>query len=76
MHDNHDLTIARVTRVLQERLRPAIHSHPHPLAIAAHRVGGEPVPVAEGLAAEYEPTSAGAPWGRAWAMAQTSEVWP
>ncbi len=66
MHDNHDLTVARVTRVLQERLRPAIHSHPHPLAIAAHRVGGEPVPVAEGLAAEYEPTSAGAPWGRAW----------
>ncbi|MBK8445284.1 MAG: hypothetical protein IPL41_00770 [Micropruina sp.] len=53
MHDNQDLTLARVIRVLEERLRPAVHSHPHPLELAAYRVGGEPIPVAEGLAADY-----------------------
>ena len=66
MHDNQDLTLARVARVLEERLRPAIHSHPHPLALAAHRVGGEPVPVASGLAADYLPARPGDAWGRAW----------
>ncbi|MFT4137144.1 alpha-mannosidase [Microbacterium sp.] len=66
MHDDTELTVRRVTRVLEERLRPAIHSHPHPLTLAAHRVGGEPVPVAQGLSAEYEPIAVGALWGRAW----------
>ena len=66
MHNNQDLTLARAVRVLEERLRPAIHSRPHPLMIAAHRVGGEPIAVADGLAAEYAPTQPGEPWGRAW----------
>ncbi len=66
MHDNQDLTLARVTRVLEERLRPAIHSWPRPLTLAAHRVGGEPVPVAYGVAAGYVPAAVGDAWGRAW----------
>ncbi|MFT4217834.1 MAG: glycoside hydrolase family 38 C-terminal domain-containing protein [Micropruina sp.] len=66
MHDNQDLTLARVARVLDERLRPATHSHPRPLTLAAHRVGGEPIPVADGLAAEYLPAHTGDVWGRAW----------
>lgn len=66
MHDNQDLTLARVIRVLEERLRPAVHSHPHPLELAAYRVGGEPIPVAEGLAADYRPAQVGEQWGRAW----------
>jgi alpha-mannosidase len=66
MHDNQDLTLARATRVLAERLRPAIHSSPHPLSLEAYRVGGEPVPVADGLAADYSPCPVGSPWGRAW----------
>ncbi|MFT4293945.1 MAG: glycoside hydrolase family 38 C-terminal domain-containing protein [Micropruina sp.] len=66
MHNNQDLSLARANRVLTERLRPAIHSHPQPLALAAHRVGGEPIPVADGLAAEYVPAQVGDPWGRAW----------
>lgn len=66
MHNNQDLTLARVARVLEERLRPAIHSHPHPLALAAHRVGGEPIAVASGLAADYLPAQPGDAWGRAW----------
>ena len=66
MHNNQDLTLARVARVLEERLRPAIHSHPHPLALAAHRVGGEPIAVASGLAADYLPAQPGDAWGCAW----------
>ncbi|WP_417563445.1 alpha-mannosidase [Microbacterium sp.] len=60
------LTIDRATRVLEERLRPAIHSDPHPLELGAHRVGGEPIPVAEGLAGPFAPTPVGSAWGRAW----------
>ncbi|MEZ5086436.1 MAG: glycoside hydrolase family 38 C-terminal domain-containing protein [Tessaracoccus sp.] len=66
MHENQSLTVGRVTRVLAERLRPAIYSDPHPLELAAHVVDGEPIPVADGLAAEYQPTEVGARWGRAW----------
>ena len=66
MHNNQDLTLARVLRVLEERLRPAIHSRPHPLTLAAHRVGGEPIAVADALAADYAPARAGDAWGRAW----------
>ncbi|WP_354002772.1 hypothetical protein [Microbacterium elymi] len=66
MHDHQTLTIARARRVLEERLRPAIHSDPHPLELAAHVVGGEPIPVAEGLSGPFAPTAIGAAWGRAW----------
>ena len=66
MHENQNLTFGRVARVLEERLRPAIYSQPHPLDIASHAVGGEPIPVEDGLAAVYEPIGVGAWWGRAW----------
>lgn len=66
MHENQTLTFGRVTRVLEERLRPAIHSQPHPLEIASHTVGGEPIAVEAGIAAEYEGLGVGARWGRAW----------
>ncbi|MDR2931001.1 MAG: glycosyl hydrolase-related protein [Propionibacteriaceae bacterium] len=66
MHDYADLTLARAHRTLEERLRPAIHSHPHPLMIHAYRVGGEPIPVAQALQATYEPAAVGDSWGRAW----------
>lgn len=66
MHTNQALTIGRVTRVLDERLRPAIYSDPQPVEIAEHVVGGEPIPVADGLAADYTLTKPGAAWGRAW----------
>ncbi|PJJ71546.1 alpha-mannosidase [Diaminobutyricimonas aerilata] len=66
MHENQQLTIGRVTRVLEERLRPAIHAQPHPLELARHTVGGEPIPVSEGIAASFEPMPAGSTWGRAW----------
>jgi alpha-mannosidase len=66
MHADQKLTIGRATRVLEERLRPAVHSDPHPLTLAAHRVNGEPIPVAKGLAGPFEPLPVGSAWGRAW----------
>ncbi len=66
MHIDQKLTRGRVARVLDERLRPAVHSDPHPLELAYHRVNGEPIPVAEGLAGPFAPLPVGAAWGRAW----------
>lgn len=66
MHDEQALTLGRVSRVLEERLRPAIYSDPRPLEIARHVVDGEPIAVADGLAADYTPAAVGDWWGRAW----------
>ena len=52
MHDDRVLTEQRLERVLRERIRPAIHGAAVPLEVAAWHVPGEPVPPAEGLAAE------------------------
>ncbi|MBT2483791.1 MULTISPECIES: glycoside hydrolase family 38 C-terminal domain-containing protein [unclassified Microbacterium] len=66
MHDDTSLTVGRVTRVLDERIRPAIHSDSVPLTVEVHQLPGEPIPVAEGLALEYSPARVGEPWGPAW----------
>ncbi|WP_084516100.1 alpha-mannosidase [Microbacterium luticocti] len=66
MHDDAALTVGRVTRVLNERVRPAVHPARVPLYVSAHDVDGEPIPPAEALAAEYRPFEVGTPWGPAW----------
>ncbi|WP_166847730.1 glycoside hydrolase family 38 C-terminal domain-containing protein [Isoptericola sp. BMS4] len=66
MHENQALTIGRVTRVLEERLRPAVHGSPVPIAVERYVVDGEPIAVADGVAASYEPAAVGDRWGRAW----------
>ncbi|MGH3398683.1 MAG: alpha-mannosidase, partial [Streptosporangiaceae bacterium] len=66
MHDDRLLTERRLDRVLRERIRPAVHGATVPLQVAAWHVPGEPVPPAEGLAAEYRPVEVGEPWGRPW----------
>lgn len=66
MHDDRLLTEQRLDRVLKERIRPAVHGATEPLRVAAWHVPGEPVPPAEGLAAEYQPFEVGGAWGRAW----------
>lgn len=66
MHDDRLLTERRLDRVLRERIRPAVHGATVPLQVAAWHAPGEPVPPAEGLAAEYQPASVGEPWGRPW----------
>jgi alpha-mannosidase len=66
MHDDRLLVERRLDRVLRERLRPAVHGEAVPLEAAAWHAPGEPVPVAEGLAAEYQPIEVGTAWGRPW----------
>ncbi|MGW1591643.1 alpha-mannosidase [Streptomyces sp. NPDC002386] len=66
MHDDRSLVEARLRRVLDERVRPAVHPESVPLRVHVWHAPGEPVPVAEGLAAEPEPIEVGARWGAPW----------
>ncbi|MCY0936534.1 alpha-mannosidase [Streptomyces sp. H34-S4] len=66
MHDDRSITEHRLRRVLKERIKPAVHSRPVPLTVERWEAPGEPVPVAEGLAAAYEPCAVGEMWGPAW----------
>ncbi|MCA1223765.1 alpha-mannosidase [Streptomyces sp. 8L] len=70
MHDDRSLVEARLKRVLDERIRPAVYPEAVPMEVAVWTAPGEPVPVAEGLAAEPSPVSVGdrwgAPWGTSW----------
>lgn len=66
MHDDTSLTVGRVQRVLDERIRPAIHAESVPLTVEVHELPGEPIAPAEGLALDYTPTTVGQMWGPAW----------
>ncbi|WP_101787172.1 alpha-mannosidase [Nonomuraea indica] len=70
MHDDRQLVEARLKRVLDERIRPAVYPASVPLDVAVWHAPGEPVPVAEGLAASPTPIRVGdewgAPWGTSW----------
>ncbi|MFF5524063.1 alpha-mannosidase [Streptomyces misionensis] len=66
MHDDRTLVDDRLRRVLDERVRPAVYPESVPLQVAVWHAPGEPVPVAEGLAAEPEPIEVGARWGAPW----------
>ncbi|MGI5289350.1 alpha-mannosidase [Nonomuraea polychroma] len=66
MHDDRTLVEARLKRVLDERIRPAVYPESVPLEVSVWHAPGEPVPVAEGLAATPEPIAAGAAWGAPW----------
>ncbi|MET9883386.1 glycoside hydrolase family 38 C-terminal domain-containing protein [Streptomyces sp. NPDC006430] len=66
MHDDRSIIEHRLRRVLKERIKPAVHSRSVPLAVERWEAPGEPVPVAEGLAAPYEPCAIGETWGPAW----------
>ncbi|MGP3776969.1 alpha-mannosidase [Streptomyces sp. SDT5-1] len=66
MHSDRDIVQHRLRRVLDERIRPAVHATSVPMEIGIWPVPGEPVPVAEGLAADYRPIEVGTPWGPAW----------
>ncbi|NJP43627.1 alpha-mannosidase [Actinacidiphila epipremni] len=66
MHNDPALTEQRLARVLAQRLRPAVHGRSVPLTAEVWHVPGEPVPVAEGLAAAYAPARLGDRWGPAW----------
>ncbi|MER0448376.1 glycoside hydrolase family 38 C-terminal domain-containing protein [Streptomyces sp. Edi4] len=79
MHDDRGLVEARLKRVLDERVRPAVYPESVPLEVAvwvAPGVGASPdraqsrdrgtVAVAEGLAAEVVPVAVGDAWGAPW----------
>ncbi|WP_181766864.1 alpha-mannosidase [Streptomyces albidus (ex Kaewkla and Franco 2022)] len=66
MHDDRRIVEDRLRRVLAERIRPAVYSSPVPLTVERWDAPGEPVPVAEGLAATYRPSKNGERWGPAW----------
>jgi alpha-mannosidase len=66
VHDDRALVEGRLDRVLRERIRPAVHGFGRPLEVAVWHVPGEPVPVADGLAASYRPAKPGEEWGPAW----------
>ncbi|MFE6287275.1 alpha-mannosidase [Streptomyces sp. NPDC057877] len=66
MHDDRSLVEARLRRVLDERVRPAVYPASVPLRVSVWDAPGEPVPVAEGLAASASPIEVGARWGVPW----------
>ncbi|OPF76005.1 alpha-mannosidase [Streptomyces antioxidans] len=66
MHDDRKLVEARLERVLNERVRPAVHPATTPLTVEIWSTADEPVPVAEGLAAPTRPIAPGTPWGAPW----------
>jgi alpha-mannosidase len=73
MHDRRREIEARLTRALDERLRPAIHTTIAALDVAIWHVPpaddghvGEPVPFAAARGAAYEPCRVGQDWGPAW----------
>ncbi|WP_419183556.1 alpha-mannosidase [Serinibacter arcticus] len=70
MHDNTDLTLARIDRFLAEWIAPALHRERHPLEVSSWTVPDEPVPFDQARAATYTPHPVGTPWGAPW-----STVW-
>ncbi|KNB53787.1 alpha-mannosidase [Streptomyces caatingaensis] len=66
MHNDRTLTEARLKRVLDERIRPAVYPASVPLDVGVWQAPGERVPVPEGIAAPRERVEPGAAWGPAW----------
>ena len=66
MHDDRRLVEKRLERILTQRVLPAVYADRIPLELSVWRVPGEPVPVAEAIAARYEPFAVGQQWGRPW----------
>lgn len=66
MHVDRKLLESRLKRVLDERIRPAVHPESVPLDVEVWVAPDEPVPVAEGIAAPRSPIAVGDRWGRPW----------
>src|SRR5918994_1529154 len=66
MHVNRVEIDRRLSRVVSERLLPAVYRSSVPLTVRRFDVPGEPISVAEALSAEYEPAQVGERWGPAW----------
>ena len=66
MHDDRSITEVRIDRAYASRLKPARFGSSTSFEVEAWEVPGEPVSVAEALAATYEPFEVGASWSRPW----------
>src|SRR5689334_14273575 len=66
MHDDIPLTVGRATRVLDERILPAVYGATSPVTVDWHELPGEPVAVAEGVQLSYSSYDVGTAWGAAW----------
>jgi alpha-mannosidase len=66
VHDDRHIVEERITKFLAQVIRPALYSDALTLDLAAWRVPGEPVPVADALAAAYTPVTLGDTWGGPW----------
>jgi alpha-mannosidase len=66
LHKNSSLIRARIERFITERVRPAIYRDSVALPLRAWEVPDEPVGFAEAIGQEFEPFSAGQPWGKPW----------
>ncbi len=66
MRPENSIRVGRITRVLNEFVRPRRRGASIPVDIAAFHVRGEPLDAAEAMAAEYAPFAVGGLWGPAW----------
>jgi alpha-mannosidase len=66
VHDDRRLVEQRLERTMRQRILPAKYAAHVPLRVEVWPVPDEPVPVAEALAAKFEPFAIGQPWGRPW----------
>ncbi len=66
MHDDRELTEARIRRAVRERIRPAVHGERVPFEVTAWHVPGEPVPVGVARDADFVPFEIGGRWGKPW----------
>ena len=57
---------ADLERFLREVVAPAVYQRRSPLQVAAHDVGGEPIPFAETASARFDPFEIGGEWGPMW----------
>src|SRR5690349_195623 len=76
MHDDRSLVEARLARVLDQYVRPAVCGPREPLTLSAWSGS---VPVAQALTASFEPFAVGRSWGAPWSTTwfrATGEVPP
>jgi alpha-mannosidase len=66
MHQDRQISEDRLTRVLRERIQPAVFGPRVSCRVQAWHVPGEPVPVAEALSAQFRPIEIGDAWGPPW----------
>ncbi|GAB6899300.1 alpha-mannosidase [Kineosporia succinea] len=66
MHDDRVHVERRIRRILNERLRPAVHGERAPLDLEFWPAPGEPVTLEEALAATYVKAAPGQEWGPPW----------